>query len=68
MDLRGTVNKIEWDGWKTGEKVPTKVMIDVVYAKLDIAGRNIYEVDVENNIRIVDGEDKLAAIRAAIGL
>ena len=67
MDIRGRVKTVEWGEWKTGERVPSKVMIAVRYYKLEIDGRTLHEVDAENLIRIVNGTDQLAAIRAALG-
>ena len=39
----------------------------VRYYKLTIAGDDICEIDVDNMIRIVNGTDRLAAQRAALG-
>lgn len=67
MDIRGRVKGIDYGTWKTGERVPNKIMVAVRYYKLEIEGRTIHEVDAENYIRIVNGKDQLAAIRAALG-
>ena len=67
MDIRGRVKGIDWGEWKTGERVPNKVMIAVRYYKLEVDGRVLHEIDAENLIRIVNGVDQMAAIRQALG-
>ena len=67
MDIRGRVKGIDWGTWKTGERSPNKVMIAVRYVKFEVDGRVIHEVDAQNMIRIIDGVDQMAAIRAALG-
>ena len=45
-----------------------KAMVDARYYKLEIGGRELVEIDVENMIRRVDGVDQLEAQRNALGL
>lgn len=53
--------------WKSGERVPNKMMFRLEYYKLEIDGRVMHEIDVHAVIRIIDGVDQLAARRAAPG-
>lgn len=40
----------------------------VTYYKLEIDGRVMYEIDMVNAVRVIDGVDQLAAERSALGL
>ena len=61
MRMRGIIREADFGTWKPGEKAPLKVMVALRYYKLEIDGEVIYEIDAENMIRIVDGEDRLEA-------
>jgi len=39
----------------------------VIYYKLEVDDKEIYEIDVFNNILKVNGEDKLSEYRQALG-
>ena len=66
--VRGAVKEIDWGTWKPGEKAPLKCMLAVRYYKLTIDGTVIHEIDVPNMKRIVNGVDRLAEQRAALGI
>ena len=66
--LRGQVKGIDHGTWKTGEKVPLKVMMAVRYYKYQHDGEDLIEIDVDNMIRMVNGVDRLAEQRAALGI
>ena len=68
IHLRGRIKEIDYGTWKPGEKVPMKAMVSVWYYKLEHGGATIHEVDVENMIRIVNGVDQLAEMRAALAI
>jgi P2 family phage contractile tail tube protein len=42
--------------------------MSVNYYKLTVGGREVYEIDVENMVRRINGVDQLAGIRSDIGL
>ena len=67
VQLRGLVTELDSGTWKKGEKPPVKVSMSVRYYKDTIGGREVAEVDVVNNIRVIDGVDQLADVRAALG-
>ena len=67
MDLRGRGKTVDPGTWKTGARVPSKMMFSLVYYKLEVDGEVMHEVDVPGMIRIVNGVDQLAARRAALG-
>jgi len=66
--LRGGIKEIDPGDWKAGDKAEMKHQMSVVYYKLEIDGRVIYEIDMVNMVRVIDGVDQLAAERAALGL
>lgn len=68
VTLRGGVKEVDAGDWKPGDKAEIKHLMSVVYYKLEIDGRVIYEIDMVNMVRVIDGVDQLAADRAALGL
>ncbi len=67
VKVRGTLKEIDFGAWKPGEKASLKAMVAVRYYRLEHGGETIHEIDAENMIRIVDGVDRLALQRAALG-
>ena len=66
--VRGTVKEIDWGTWKPGEKAPLKALVAVRYYRLSHDGTVIHEIDDENNNPTINGTDRLAAQRAALGI
>ena len=66
--VRGQVKEIDWGAWKPGERAPLKCMVAVRYYELTIDGAQIHEIDVAGMKRVVDGKDRLAEHRAALGI
>ena len=66
--LRGRFKDVDYGTWKSGETSPVKLMVALRYYKLEIDGETIHEIDVENMVRIIDGVDQMAEMRAALGL
>ena len=64
---RGLVREADYGDWKPGEKAELKIMMAVRRYRLDIDGETVHDIDVDNMVRIVDGTDQLAALRAALG-
>ena len=64
----GRHSEIDIGDAKAGEKSDFKVVTEISYYKLSINGETLIEIDFINKIEFVNGEDKMAAIRAAIGL
>ena len=60
----------EYDGGenKQGESGTTKISTECAYYQLTIDGREVIEIDVINMVLKVDGVDRLAEHRKAIGL
>ena len=66
--VRGSVKEVDYGTWKPGEKVPLKCAMAVRYYKFEHDGALIHEIDVDNMVRIVNGVDRLAEQRAALGI
>lgn len=78
VDYDGTTRAIEItlravlafepDAWKPNEASDIKVNAMVHYYKLDIEGRTLHEIDPVNMVAIINGQDQLQAMRAALGV
>jgi P2 family phage contractile tail tube protein len=66
--MAGRIRSIEPGAWKAGEKPTLKITMDVTAYTYTQNGRTIHDIDVLNMKRIINGVDRLAAQRAAIGL
>ena len=65
--IRGQVTGMERGTWTTGEKAQCTLMVAVHYYKL-VVEETMHQIDAENVGRIINGVDKLAEMRAALGL
>lgn len=68
--VNGTGHFKEYDpgSFAAGEATEAQFTMGLRYYKLTMGGDVIHEIDVENMIRIINGVDQLASIRAAIGI
>lgn len=66
--VRGRHSKIGMGNAKPGEGTEFKVTSELSYYKLSINGEPVIEIDLINMVEIVNGEDRLANQRRAIGL
>ena len=64
--VRGKVTEVDPGSAKVGDNTEWPVKMSLSYIKWTVAGRVEVEVDVLNNIMIVDGVDRMSAIRAAL--
>lgn len=68
VTLRGGLKEVDMGDWKPADKAEIKHAMKLVYYKLEIDGRVMYEIDFLNMIQVIDGVDQLAAERSALGL
>ncbi len=66
--MRGRHSEIDPGSSKAGDETDFKVKSSLSYYKLSINGEVVIEIDILNMIEIVNGEDRIADQRAAIGL
>jgi len=66
ISMRGRIKTLDMGAWKAGDSSTMKFSLACNYYRLNYAGADLIEIDVENMVRIVGGEDQLAAQRAAV--
>ncbi|MBN6079905.1 phage major tail tube protein [Aggregatibacter actinomycetemcomitans] len=66
--MRGRFSEIDPGNSKTGDDTEQNFKVPLTYYKIIVDGKEITEIDALNTIFIVDGVDKLAEHRAAIGV
>jgi len=68
ITLRGSLTTLEMGEWKAAGETVVKHTVSVTYYKLEIDGRQMYEIDPLGLKRVINGVDQLAAQRSALGL
>ena len=66
--VRGRLSEIDPGSAKQGDNTQVKFSFKPTYYRLVWAGADLIEIDVINMVEKVDGKDRLAEQRAAIGL
>ncbi|MFB9149517.1 phage major tail tube protein [Roseovarius ramblicola] len=66
--MRGMITSLQRGTWAAAQKPALTVTMRPVYYREEHDGVLTHEIDLENMVRIVNGEDLLAATRAALGL
>jgi len=67
ISLRGMFTEVDMGKFKAGDKAVMQCAVACRYYKLEIGGKTIVEIDVDNMVRNIDGIDKMAEVRAALG-
>jgi P2 family phage contractile tail tube protein len=68
LDLRGWFSSAKEGSFKQGEGAQCEYKMEVTALKLVVDGREIKEIDIDNYIWKVNGEDIIADIRANLGI
>ncbi|KAE9535295.1 phage major tail tube protein [Ursidibacter arcticus] len=66
--MRGRHTELDGGNSKAGEKTESSIKSALTYYKLSVDGKEIVEIDLINSVFKVDGKDRYAKHRAAIGL
>ena len=66
--LRGMYTEMDMGKFGAGEKGTLACTLAARYYALEMGGESLIEVDIDNMTRIIAGEDKMAAVRDALGL
>jgi P2 family phage contractile tail tube protein len=66
--VRGRHTEIDPGSAKAGDDTELKVKSDLSYYKFTVNGEIIVEIDLVNFVETVNGEDRLAEFRAAMGI
>lgn len=66
--MRGKITRIARGTWAAGQKPTLTITMRLDYYREEVDGVTLHEIDVINMIRTINGVDRLAEQRAAIGL
>lgn len=66
--MRGKITSIDSGTWQPGQMAPMATTMRLHYYSMEHDGQVIHEIDIRNMIRIINGTDRLAEIRAALGV
>lgn len=66
MVARGMLVEVDPGNAKVGDNTEWPIKLTLAYLKWTVSGRVEVEIDVLNNIMLIDGIDRMAAIRAAL--
>lgn len=66
--LRGKITSLDSGTWAPGQVAPMTATLSLVYFREEIDRRLVTEIDVENMVRMIDGVDRLAEQRRALGI
>jgi len=66
--VRGRHETVEMGEAKAGDDTEHSITTTCTYYKLTVDGETLIEIDLLNFIEIIDGEDRLAAQRKALGI
>lgn len=68
IKMAGGTKSITRDDQKSGMVAKTTLAVSLRYYEESIDGTTVARIDVDNNVREINGVDQLADIRAAIGV
>lgn len=68
IKLRGMYTEMDMGKFGAGEKGTLACTLAARYYSLEMDGESLIEVDIDNMTRVIAGEDKMAAVRDALGL
>ncbi|RKR02584.1 hypothetical protein C7446_2302 [Kushneria sinocarnis] len=66
--MRGKITGVDRGTWTPGSKPTMTVTMRLDYYREEHSGETIHEIDVVNMVRTVNGTDRLAEIRDALGI
>ncbi|HDR1111091.1 TPA: phage major tail tube protein [Pasteurella multocida] len=66
--MQGRFTEIDSGNSKVGDDTEQTFKVPLTYYKIIVDGKDVIEIDMLNSVFVVDGVDKLAEHRAAIGI
>lgn len=66
--LKGTFENIPLGTIQPNEGIEVETSLSVSYIKMVVDGQELFEIDIDNNIYVVDGVDLLQQFRANLGV
>lgn len=68
LTMRGVVNVLDRGDWTAGEKPTLTVTAGLTYYQEQIDGEVIHEIDPAGYVQTINGVDRMANVRAAVGI
>ena len=68
ITAKGMVREMDPGSWKSGEAAVNKYTMALNYYKLTVDGQEVHEIDAVNMVRKINGEDRMAETRTALGI
>ena len=68
VTMRGKITGLDRGSWSPGSVASMTVTLRADYYREEHDGSTIYEIDVQNMVRVIDGQDQLAELRQALGV
>lgn len=66
--MRGKITSIDSGTWQPGQMSPMQVTMRLHFYSLEHDGQVVHEIDVRRMVRIINGTDRLAGFRDALGI
>lgn len=66
--MRGKITEVDPGTSKPGELPPLKITMSLTYYKMQHGDTVVYDIDAENMVRVINGNDILAPAREALGI
>lgn len=66
--MRGKITQLSRGTWAPGQLPALQVTLRLTYYQEEHNGEVIHEIDIDNMVRIVNGTDRLAQLRDALGM
>lgn len=67
FEVGGRCTVVEGDNLKSGDDVNLKLGWECDFFRVEREGETLVEIDVENGVRNIGGEDQMRSMRAALG-
>lgn len=68
LTMQGKLTKVGRGTWSPGKVAQLNITASLHYYKEVVGSTTVYEIDIPNMKRIVNGTDRLAQIRTALGM
>jgi P2 family phage contractile tail tube protein len=68
VTMRGKITGLDRGSWSPGSVASMTVTMRADYYREEHDGTTIFEIDIVNMIRVINGEDQLASYREALGV
>ncbi|MDR5887569.1 phage major tail tube protein [Vreelandella janggokensis] len=67
-NMRGKITSLDRGTWEPGQAASMTITMRLDYYREEHDGQLVHEIDIENMVRIVNGNDFLSGLRTALGV